>query len=750
MGLLLEVWVGLVLVLLCGRSYRGENEEAHGAVSEATVLTAATVDMPPCQVDADCALSNGQCYNQSSRWSSSVCGCGVDSTWDNQIYFRCTPNVSVVVVNRTLTPLYYLGQSRTWPTIWRCTLRYCTATVGVRAQLGLLYGLETLVNGTTLDPNLVQVRCLTGYRYTSAVNATLEDRCVACDTACGPHGTCASNVTKQCACATGWTGDECRSVVSVGSMSWYDHVYTDTETYNALRPCTLHSECGAYEKCFIRMAPAAQAGKGYCWCDEGRGPANTTSCGVVSQGVGSAPISVNVFWPTRFIWTILYDKSRQFWYRPWNSTETGGDFVGTAYNEMPALDAPTNVLPTTQHLHAFYCANESLYFWNTTADVYGLPSRHCQGCSGMCGPYANCSGSAGASNATSGTCVCLEGYTGTFCDRQAVANASCAAANCNAKGTCLLRRPWLTDPAPPPTGVTCECIDQWSGHNCTVYAPACALDQCDAQGQCVVDTNFCNCTTPWYGADCSLNSTQCRTARCSDHGTCTTDLQGCTCDAYYTDYQCGTKQCVGTNSTLNTTSGNCVCEFGRNGTHCENLICSGHGTYNATSLGCVCDTLWLQPRCATSQCGRNGTVIQVSTNNVSRTICDCATPYVADVSVNLTRCTLVCVRGTYSTATEVCTCPGTNQRYYGIRCELERSVPPDVRDEFDWAFQSLTVVLVMLLFTLSADLGYLMPAQMHQPHVQFRSQIREFDVNEQEQLFVRSRRNRLRTSLLSV
>lgn len=328
--------------------------------------------------------------------------------------------------------------------------------------------------------------------------------------------------------------------------------------------------------------------------------------------------------------------------------------------------------------------------------------------------------------------MCLSGYTGTFCDRQVPANTTCAAAECNAKGTCVLRQPWL-DPPPAEDLPLCECLDNWSGSNCTTYDPACALDQCDGQGQCVIGTSYCNCTTPnVYGANCDLNATQCRTARCSDHGNCTTSLQGCTCDAYYTDYQCGTKECVGSGSVLNETSGECVCAFGRNGTHCENVICSGHGTYNASTLGCVCDTLYLPPRCATSQCGRNGTVILVSTNNVTRSVCDCATPYVADTTVNLTRCTLVCVRGTYNPLTEVCAC-GT-LRYHGLRCELERAIPPDPRTSFDWAFQSLVVVMTSLLLLTLVDLFYLLPTQMHQPKVEFTTRVVPFDARDRQVL----------------
>lgn len=218
------------------------------------------------------------------------------------------------------------GQNRTFPLIWRCASKYCTATVGSKAQLGVLDANALVINGTHLDPARVGVRCLEGYRYAAVVDAPLEDRCVTCSVACAPHGTCASNVTKQCACASGWKGPDCRSVVSVTSSSWDAYEYLDTETYNALRPCTLHSDCGAYEKCFVRMAPTNQVGQGYCWCDAGRGPANSTSCGVVGMGVGVAAMGVDVFWATRFTWFVLLDDSRQLWYQPRNATGTPFSF----------------------------------------------------------------------------------------------------------------------------------------------------------------------------------------------------------------------------------------------------------------------------------------------------------------------------------------------------------------------------------------------------------------------------------------
>lgn len=671
-----------------------------------------------CQSDTDCSLSNGQCYNQSTRWATPRCGCGVDHWLDETQYFRCTPTTSVTVVNRTSVPLYYRGQNWTFPSIWRCASNYCTATVGTKAQLGVARSNALVINGTELDPGRVRVRCLAGYRYAAAVNEKLENQCVLCADACAPHGSCLSNSTKQCGCATGWKGPDCRLSVSVAGQAWDSFVYTDTETYQATRSCRLHSQCGASEKCFVRL-DSIQPGKGFCWCDQGTSPFSLTSCGIVSSGVASSPFGVDVFWPVPMALTMVTADSRQVWYSPINATAARGNFVGTAYTELPALDDPLYYLVTTQHLHAFYCANESLYFWNATLDPFGLPSRHCQGCAAVCGPYANCS----LSNATTGTCVCLAGYTGTFCDRETPLNTTCAAATCYAKGTCLLRSP----PASP--SQTCACIDEWSGSNCTVYAPACALDQCGGLGTCVVDTSYCTCTAGAYGPDCALNATQCRDTRCSGQGNCTTSLQGCTCDPYYSDYACSTKECV--ESTLNTTSGDCVCSAGRNGTHCENLICSGHGTYNATSLQCKCDTLYNLPRCATSQCGPNGTVIQVQTNNVTRSVCDCTAPYVADTLYNLTRCTLVCVRGTYNNETRACAC-GT-LRYYGLRCELERSIPPDPRTEFDWTYQSYLVLCLTLTLLIGVDLFYLIPTQLQYPRPRIATRVHMISADGVEQ-----------------
>lgn len=323
-----RVWIVAVLALWIARVPGSDKVDwwwtwtsGAGAVAEA-VATETGILFQSCQSDVDCQLSNGQCYNQSHRWNSPRCGCGVDHDWDDAVHFRCTPTTTITVVNRTSSPLYYQGRNHTFPLIWRCASQYCTATVGTKAQLGVYYANDAVINGTHLDPARVHVRCLAGYRYAALVDAPIEDQCLACVTACEPHGTCASNVTNQCACDSGWRGADCRSAVSVSGSAWDAYTYTDTETYNALRPCTLHSQCGEYEKCFVRLAPADEAGQGYCWCDAGRGPASTVSCGVVSQGVSSGNAGVDVFWPTRMIWTILYDESRQLWYRPRNTTGT--------------------------------------------------------------------------------------------------------------------------------------------------------------------------------------------------------------------------------------------------------------------------------------------------------------------------------------------------------------------------------------------------------------------------------------------
>jgi hypothetical protein len=149
---------------------------------------------------------------------------------------------------------------------------------------------------------------------------------------------------------------------------------------------------------------------------------------------------------------------------------------------------------------------------------------------------------------------------------------------------------------------------------------------------------------------------------------------------------------------LNTTS--CVCDTGiRNGSHCEQLICNGHGTFNATSDTCTCtNALYHQPDCRRTTCDPHGTVVDATT-----AYCNCSSPYTASVKTGLTTCVLPCQNGgSYDSILDRCQCDDT--RYYGQRCQIAYPyvARPYTSDNFFIVFFSTVGLGWLSLFALYA------------------------------------------------
>jgi len=107
------------------------------------------------------------------------------------------------------------------------------------------------------------------------------------------------------------------------------------------------------------------------------------------------------------------------------------------------------------------------------------------------------------------TCLCNEGYQGTFCDM-----AYCIIESCKNEGICI------TEDKPE-----CRCKAGYSGTYCETNIDDCASIPCYNNGKCIdkIDAYECICTgTGFRGPNCESDIDECLTENisCGGSGTC--------------------------------------------------------------------------------------------------------------------------------------------------------------------------------------------------------------------------------------
>ena len=413
---------------------------------------------------------------------------------------------------------------------------------------------------------------------------------------CGSHGVCVE-ATGLCECAVGWGGGLCDRLCPGGAVV-----------------CHGHGICGADGRCICAQSPAAGywAGAGCQTCSTGySGPTCRDQC---PRGPLGLPCSGS-------------------------GLCAGGQCVCHAGACGPA------------------CAET-----DCAADACPAPGLYGVACAGRC-PVAGAAvcgghGFCDAGRRGSGTCLCVESWSGPFC------NVSCPGAlyACNRQGFCSVQTDgcvclpgflgadcgqqcpggWQTPCKlrgtcrPGPGGhPVCACNPGYVGPACEHRCPwGAATTACNAQGTCVavadgarcictgnfagaacneclegwwgdmcadvcyqghVEGRTCVCDTNWAGADCSVPCPGASVVPCTGHGVCNDTRHG---------------------------DGNCLCSHGWTGTLCSTPcpglltgvgVCGGHGRcsadaaclchasrltgYWAGALCDVCAPLWLGPDC---------------------------------------------------------------------------------------------------------------------------------------------------------
>lgn len=244
------------------------------------------------------------------------------------------------------------------------------------------------------------------------------------------------------------------------------------------------------------------------------------------------------------------------------------------------------------------------------------PDYFGHGCSEMCRARDDKFGHYTCS--ANGTRVCLEGWTGPYCDKAACLDGcdelhgSCEKPNeCKCRmgwqgkfcdrcipypgcqhGTCKLQpwqcnceegwgglfcnqdlnycthhKPCKNDATCTNTGqgsYTCKCAAGFTGTNCEIEVDDCQQQPCFNGGTCtdMGSTYQCRCPVGFRGQQCESSATSCDESPCLNDGTCsmTGDMYHCRCPSGFTGDNCGVEvdECA-SNPCLN--GGRCIDEF---------------------------------------------------------------------------------------------------------------------------------------------------------------------------------------------
>ncbi|XP_054718387.1 neurogenic locus notch homolog protein 1-like isoform X2 [Uloborus diversus] len=176
-----------------------------------------------------------------------------------------------------------------------------------------------------------------------------------------------------------------------------------------------------------------------------------------------------------------------------------------------------------------------------------------------CGENGEC---AWDSQTSDTKCNCLNGFTGTKCDKD-----PCVGIDCGENGECA----WDSKTS----DTKCNCLNGFRGIKCD-KDPCTGVD-CGKNGKCAFDKNAnavkCECKMGWAGNKCETEMEKCDPSPCKNGGTCwktDSDLV-CSCTQYFTGKYCekniwcenyGEKICGGIPCYFNTQTevGYCSCE----------------------------------------------------------------------------------------------------------------------------------------------------------------------------------------------
>lgn len=195
-------------------------------------------------------------------------------------------------------------------------------------------------------------------------------------------------------------------------------------------------------------------------------------------------------------------------------------------------------------------------------------------------------------------CHCLDGYTGSYCQKEI---NECDSAPCQNGAVCK-----------DLVGTyQCQCAKGFQGQNCELNVNDCLPNPCQNGGTChdLINNFSCSCPFGTLGKICEINVNDCKQDACHNNGTCIDKVGGfeCKCPAGFVGPRCegdineclsnpcsnpGTQDCVQLVNDYH-----CNCKPGFMGRHCDakvnfcaNSPCQNGGICTAIQGGheCLC------------------------------------------------------------------------------------------------------------------------------------------------------------------
>jgi hypothetical protein len=166
------------------------------------------------------------------------------------------------------------------------------------------------------------------------------------------------------------------------------------------------------------------------------------------------------------------------------------------------------VLRTDAKAHTILVSSEgrTVSLRPALAVTYTTPDNHCA-------PNPCINGGTCANGATTFTCTCPPGFTGTTCQTTI---DSCASNPCRNGATC----------SSGAGTYSCACPTGFTGTNCETDVDACAPNPCQHGGICTdgLGSHSCACPTGYSGADCETLIDSCALGLCQNGGVCTSGV----------------------------------------------------------------------------------------------------------------------------------------------------------------------------------------------------------------------------------
>lgn len=234
-------------------------------------------------------------------------------------------------------------------------------------------------------------------------------------------------------------------------------------------------------------------------------------------------------------------------------------------------------------------------------------------------------------------CHCLEGYTGSYCQKEI---NECDSAPCQNGAVCK-----------DLVGTyQCQCAKGFQGQNCELNVNDCLPNPCQNGGTChdLINNFSCSCPFGTLGKICEINVNDCKLDACHNNGTCIDKVGGfeCKCPPGFVGPRCegdineclsnpcstpGTQDCVQLVNDYH-----CNCKPGFMGRHCDakvnfcaNSPCQSGGICTAIQGGheCLCNDGFYGKNCEYSgyvcdsnPCANGG---YCRTSEINGYVCDC-------------------------------------------------------------------------------------------------------------------------------